>query len=186
MYVPKYRSYSEVKKNRNVVDIWNKFQQVVSLFLICYNALWDVFGKWRHFQRNAGDQIFLVHKGYWWKLFEQIVGLLVLLFFKSSHRRCSAKKRALKNLSNFTGKHLCWCHFLIKLQASGPATFLKWDSNTCVSPVKFVKLVQKKYFWNSASLSSQIIVSATLSEVETLKCPSFHGICFFVEIFSFF
>ena len=43
MYVPKYRSYSEVKKNRNVVDIWNKFQQVVSLFLICYKTLYGTF-----------------------------------------------------------------------------------------------------------------------------------------------
>ena len=37
-------------------------------------------------------------------------------------------------------------------------------------------------------LSSKIwpIVSATLSEVETLKYPSFHGICFFDEIFTSF
>ena len=46
MYIPEYRSYSEVKKNRNVVDIWNKFQHIGSLFLICYkDAPWDVFGK---------------------------------------------------------------------------------------------------------------------------------------------
>ena len=32
----------------------------------------------------------------------------------------------------------------------------------------------------------RLIVSATLSEVEPLKYPPFHGICFFVEIFSFF
>ena len=31
-----------------------------------------------------------------------------------------------------------------------------------------------------------IIVSATLAGVETLKYSLFHGICFFVEIFSFF
>ena len=31
-----------------------------------------------------------------------------------------------------------------------------------------------------------IIVSVTLTGVETLKYPPFHGICFFVEIFSFF
>ena len=36
---------------------------------------------------------------------------------KSSHRRCSVKKRVLKDIANFTGKHLCWCLFLIKLQA---------------------------------------------------------------------
>ena len=31
-----------------------------------------------------------------------------------------------------------------------------------------------------------IFASATLSGVETLKYPPFHGICFFDEIFSFF
>ena len=36
------------------------------------------------------------------------------------------------------------------------------------------------------SCPNSIIVSATLLEVETLKYPPFHGICFFVEIFSFF
>ena len=36
----------------------------------------------------------------------------------------------LKNFPNFTGKHLCWSLFLIKLQALKPATPLKKDSNT--------------------------------------------------------
>ena len=31
-----------------------------------------------------------------------------------------------------------------------------------------------------------LIVCATLSGLETLKYPPFHGICFFDEIFSFF
>ena len=34
---------------------------------------------------------------------------------RSSHRRCSVKKRALKNFEKFTGKHLCRSLFLIKL-----------------------------------------------------------------------
>ena len=34
---------------------------------------------------------------------------------KSSHRRCSVKKR-LQHFAIFTGKHLCWILFLIKLQ----------------------------------------------------------------------
>ena len=43
------------------------------------------------------------------------------------------KLGALKNVANFTGKHLCWSLFLIKLQtlkAWRPATLLKRDSNT--------------------------------------------------------
>ena len=38
----------------------------------------------------------------------------------------------LKKIANFTGKYLCWSLFLIKLQASRPATLLRRDSNTGV------------------------------------------------------
>ena len=38
----------------------------------------------------------------------------------------------LKNFAIFTGKHLCWSHFLTKLQGWKPAIFLKRDSNTGV------------------------------------------------------
>ena len=52
------------------------------------------------------------------------------LQYRSSYRRCSIKKAVLKNFAIFTGKHLCWGLFLIKLQVSRPATLLKRDSNT--------------------------------------------------------
>ena len=42
------------------------------------------------------------------------------------------KKGFLKNFANFTGKHLCWNLFLIKLQALRPVTLLKRDPNTDV------------------------------------------------------
>ena len=35
---------------------------------------------------------------------------------KSSHRRCYIKNHVLRNFAIFTGKHLCWSLFLIKLQ----------------------------------------------------------------------
>ena len=47
---------------------------------------------------------------------------------RSSHRRYSIEKLFL----NFTGKHLCWSLFLIKLYDRRPATLLKRDSNTVV------------------------------------------------------
>ena len=40
------------------------------------------------------------------------------------------KKSVHKNFVNFTGKHLCWCRFFIKLQVFRPATLFKRDSNT--------------------------------------------------------
>ena len=42
------------------------------------------------------------------------------------------KKGVLKNLANFTGKHLCWSLFLIKLQVFRPATLSKRDSHTVI------------------------------------------------------
>ena len=56
--------------------------------------------------------------------------------------------------------------FLIKLQARGPATFLKKDSNTGVFPVKFRKLFRKKYLRTSASLSTLVILF-TMHEKDT-------------------
>ena len=37
--------------------------------------------------------------------------------FRSSHLRCSIKEAALKNFAIFTGKHMFWNLFLIKLEA---------------------------------------------------------------------
>ena len=40
---------------------------------------------------------------------------------RSSRSQMFIKIGALKNFANFTGKHLCWSLFLIKLQAFRPA-----------------------------------------------------------------
>ena len=40
------------------------------------------------------------------------------------------KKGLLKSFAKFTGEHLCWSLFLIKLQVFRPANLLKRDSNT--------------------------------------------------------
>ena len=42
------------------------------------------------------------------------------------------KIAVLKNFAIFTGQHLCWSHFLIKLEAWSSATSLKRDSSTDV------------------------------------------------------
>ena len=94
--------------------------------------------------RNEGDKIFLVRMGYWWKIFEQIVGLLLLLILKSRHQRLSVKKGALKNFADFARKDLSWSIFSIKLQGRGPATFLKRDSNTGVFSSEISEDLSKK------------------------------------------
>ena len=47
----------------------------------------------------------------------------------------------LKNVAKFTGKRLCWSHFLIKLQTFRPAAFLKSDPSTSI----FLRILQ--HFW---------------------------------------
>ena len=49
---------------------------------------------------------------------------------RSSSSQMFFKLVALKDFAIFTGKHLCWSLFLIKLQAWRPATLLKRDSDT--------------------------------------------------------
>ena len=44
---------------------------------------------------------------------------------RSNRSQMFFKIGVLKNLANFTGKHLCWNLFLIKLQALSPVTLLK-------------------------------------------------------------
>ena len=52
---------------------------------------------------------------------------------------------SLKNFAIFTGIHLCWGLFLIKLQAFRPSTFLKRNSNT-VFPVDIAKFLRTAFF----------------------------------------
>ena len=49
---------------------------------------------------------------------------------RSSRWRCFVKTGVLTNFANFTGKHLRWSLFLIKLQVWRPTTLLKGDSST--------------------------------------------------------
>ena len=52
------------------------------------------------------------------------------------------KTVVLKNLANFTGKHLCWNLFLIKLQASGLCKFIKKRLQHRCFAVKLAKFLR--------------------------------------------
>ena len=56
----------------------------------------------------------------------------VELTMESSVKLLSIGIGVLKNVVNFTGQHMCWSLFLIKLHAFRPATLVKRDSNTSV------------------------------------------------------
>ena len=55
-----------------------------------------------------------------------------LVHCRNSYQRCFVKKGVLKNFAIFTGKHMCWSFFLIKLRAFRTATLLKKNSSTDV------------------------------------------------------
>ena len=62
---------------------------------------------------------------------------------RSSHRGCSIKKSVLTNFAIFTGKHLCWSLFWIKLQA-----FIKKRLKHRSFPVYFEKIFRKPILKN--------------------------------------
>ena len=66
-------------------------------------------------------------------------------FCRNCHRRCSLRKPLLKNHKKFTAKHLCWSHFLIKLQSFKPTALSKRDFNT-VFCSKFLRNFWKHFF----------------------------------------
>ena len=54
---------------------------------------------------------------------------MLVTFYRRNHPGVFCKTGALKNFEQFTGKHLCWSHFLIKLQAWRHTILLKSDSS---------------------------------------------------------
>ena len=70
-----------------------------------------------------------------------------IIEFGSSYRRCSTKRAALKNLSIFTGKHLCLSLFLIRLHTCRPVTLLKRGSR-CF-PVNIAKFLGTPFSQNT-------------------------------------
>ena len=67
---------------------------------------------------------------------------------RSSRLEMFFKIGVLKNFAMFTGNHLCWNFFLIKLQPWRPATLLKRDSNTGA------------FLWMYFRLEGQILLNA--------------------------
>ena len=67
-----------------------------------------------------------------------------------------------------TGKQLCWSLFSIKLQALGPATLLKTDSNTgvflCILQIfiKFEKHLRTTAFDYSFTIVVHLFLAASL------------------------
>ena len=63
----------------------------------------------------------------------------------------------------FTGKHLCWSLYLIKLQAIRTATLLKRDSQQRCFPVKFAKLLRTIFLQNMSHRTCSVKLFLFLS-----------------------
>ena len=102
---------------------------------------------------------------YWWTY----SNLVLVWTFKSKYRRCSLKNIVLKELI-FTGKHLCWSFFLIKLHAwrFEVCNLLKRDAVTGFSPVNIKKKKIKNSFFQRKPL-----VAASEVFIFKLLCGAF-------------
>ena len=84
---------------------------------------------------------------------------------------------AFRNFPIFTGKHLCWSHFLIKLQVLWPATLFKRGFNTGV----FLWILRNNYgklFWQKTSdgiCRSSVLNQKQCGMVSTKKGRSGHS-----------
>ena len=90
----KYKIYSEsfIKTLWQVVGKEMRFQIILSL--------WDL---------EVMTDLLCAHC---WKIFEQI---FTVAYLKKQQPEVICKKSVIKNFSNFTGSHLCWSLFIIKL-----------------------------------------------------------------------
>ena len=89
------------------------------------------------------------------------VSFIDFYILRSSHHRCSLKKRVLRNFAKFTGKHLCQSLFFNKVAAiqslflPGPATL--WKKRLCrrCFSMNFAKFLRTPFLQNtSGSITS--------------------------------
>ena len=79
------------------------------------------------------------------------------------------QNRYLKNITNFTGKHLCWSLFLIKVSGLRPATLLKRRLQHMFFPVNFAKFLRTHFFYRRPLVSS--FVNGKIFKQEHHKDP---------------
>ena len=79
--------------------------------------------------------------------------------------KCSVRKGILRNLTKFTGKHLCQSIFLNKVAGIRPATLLKKRPWHRCFPVNFVKFLRTPFFteylWILLNFSEHLFLQNT-------------------------
>ena len=97
--------------------------------------------------------------------------ILVLIIFRSSHRRCSVKEVFLEISQNSQEKYLCQSLFLNKVAGLRPAALLKKSFWHRCFPVNFAKFLRTPFFtehlqWLLLNLSStELAASESMEQV---------------------
>ena len=110
-----------------------------------------------------------------WKLYN-------LNTFKNSCSQMVFKIGLLKNFAIFTGIHLCWGHFLIKLQVLRPATLFK-KTPTQVLSCEYCEIFKNSFFYRTRLVATSLLCKTKSctplplhndpsAEKTTLKKPS--------------
>ena len=84
------------------------------------------------------------------------------ILLQESHRRCSIRKRVLRNFAKFTGKHLCQSFFFNKVAGLRPATLLKKRLWHRYFPVNFAKFLRTPFLQNTSGRLLLLLVSRSL------------------------
>ena len=74
---------------------------------------------------------------------------------RSSYRRCSIKEAVFEKFPIFTGKHLCWNLFLIKLQPSGLQLYSK-EAPTQVFFCEYCEIFKNSYFEEHLRMAASV------------------------------
>ena len=99
---------------------------------------------------------------------------MCICLYRSSHPEVFCKKDVLKNLTEFTGKHLCQSLFFNKVAGLKLATLLKKRLWQRYFPVNFVKFLRKpisteNLWWLLLSLKLQNNYSSKLSKITVMS-----------------
>ena len=70
--------------------------------------------------------------------------------FRSSHRRCSVKKGALKNFPKLTGKDLCQSLFFNKVAGLWPVTLLRKETLAQAFLCEFCEVLRTPFLHNTS------------------------------------
>ena len=126
----------------------------------------------------------ITKSGWFWKRLSR-KKVLTNHFLKSLQKQAYTdvlQNRFFRNFSIFTGKHLCWSLFLIKLQAYFNTCFLVniakcFDSKSPVASVDLLFLIKSNVGWFLLKMVDLLIVRVIYTLVETIQTRFYWSTC---------